>query len=142
MAQGQHVGKLVVVGETPSPRGFPIRAQGWYLITGGLGGVGLALAAWLVEQGARHLVLASRRPPDAAQQAQIAQLEQAGASVTALELDVSDRNAVSGALAGLPLRGVIHAAGIIDDALAGAQVWERVCQVLAPKVAGLWELAL
>ena len=119
---------------------FRVREDGAYLITGGSGGVGLALARWLVEQGARHVMLASRRVPDPAQQTEIDKLQQSGARVSALQLDVTDGAAVRDALAGVKLRGVIHAAGVVDDGLVLSQDWPRVCRVLAPKIAGAWNL--
>ncbi len=60
MAQGRHIGKLVIAQET---RPFKIHADATYLITGGLGGLGLAVAEWLSSEGARHLVLVGRRAP-------------------------------------------------------------------------------
>jgi epothilone polyketide synthase D len=138
MAQGQHVGKLVLVMSEPA--GLTVREDGAYLITGGRGGVGSALARWLVGQGARHVMLASRRAPDPEQQRHSHELRGTGARVDALELDVTDSRAVRRALAGVKLRGVIHAAGIVDDALVLSQNWERASQVLAPKVAGAWSL--
>ena len=133
MAQGQHVGKLAVLVAQPS-QAFTVSAEGNYLITGGRGGVGLALARWLVEQGARHLVLASRRAPDQEQLVLIDELVQAGAEVTNLEIDVSDADALASALP--PLRGVIHAAGVLDDGPLVQQDRERMRVVLAPKVGG------
>jgi acyl transferase domain-containing protein/D-arabinose 1-dehydrogenase-like Zn-dependent alcohol dehydrogenase/acyl carrier protein len=141
MADGGHVGKIVVVGEElPAERALPVRAEGCYVISGGLGAIGLALAEWLVAQGARQLLLASRRPPNPVQQARIAALEAAGATVWTVEIDVADDAAVKQALTGLPVRGVIHAAGVLDDALLGAQDWDRVCRVLSAKVAGAYAL--
>jgi NADPH:quinone reductase-like Zn-dependent oxidoreductase len=140
MAQGQHVGKLVLATRESFGYEWRLGDDGAYLITGGRGGVGLALARWLVGQGARHIMLASRGVPDSEQQAQIQEIQQAGARVSTLELDVADRGAVHRALAGVRLRGVIHAAGVVDDGLALSQDWERVSRVLAPKVAGAWNL--
>ncbi|MBI1357397.1 MAG: SDR family NAD(P)-dependent oxidoreductase [Acidobacteria bacterium] len=141
MAQGQHVGKLALVADVAADRrshALPVHAEGAYLITGGRGGVGLALARWLVEQGARRLILASRNAPDEAQQAQIGELEQAGANVTTIAVDVADLEALRAKLP--PLRGVIHAAGVIDDGLIESQNWERAQAVLAPKIQGAWAL--
>jgi myxalamid-type polyketide synthase MxaC len=119
-----------------------VTAEGTYLVTGGRGAVGLALAHQLVEQGARRVVLASRRPPDASQQRQLDALRQSGAEVVALELDVADLQATRALVASMKVKGVIHAAGVIDDGLLLSQDWDRVCRVLAPKVAGAWNLHL
>jgi acyl transferase domain-containing protein/D-arabinose 1-dehydrogenase-like Zn-dependent alcohol dehydrogenase/acyl carrier protein len=139
MAQGRHVGKFVLAGE-PANRDLLIHADGTYLITGGRGAVGLQLARWLVAQGARHVLLAARRHTDAGQLAQIEELRAAGAEVITLELDVADDAALHRALHHVKLRGIVHAAGIVDDGLALSQDWERMSRVLAPKVAGAWNL--
>ncbi|MEL7313726.1 MAG: SDR family NAD(P)-dependent oxidoreductase, partial [Cyanobacteria bacterium J06559_3] len=115
------------------------------LITGGLGGLGLLTARWLVERGAEHLVLMSRRSLaeySAEIQAQVQELERAGAEVLVLQADVSNRQALAAAIAALdvPLRGVIHAAGVLDDGVLQQLTWERMGTVLAPKVYGAWNL--
>ena len=122
----------------------PIRADATYLITGGLGGLGLQVARWLVEQGARHLVLSGRRGlGDRA--AAIAPLTDAGCTVHLLQADVAQAGEVERLLATLdksfpPLRGIVHAAGLIDDGIVLQQQWSRFQKVLAPKVAGSWHL--
>jgi acyl transferase domain-containing protein/NADPH:quinone reductase-like Zn-dependent oxidoreductase/acyl carrier protein len=137
MAQGQHIGKLAILVDSP-PQDIRIRPEGHYLISGGRGGVALALARWLVDQGARHVILASRRPPDLEQRAHIDALVQAGADVTAIEVDVGDCDALRALLP--PLSGVIHAAAVLDDGPVIQQTWERMQAVLSPKVAGAWAL--
>ncbi|MCE7987757.1 MAG: SDR family NAD(P)-dependent oxidoreductase [Caldilinea sp. CFX5] len=116
-----------------------------YLVTGGLGGLGLRVAQWLVAQGARHLVLAGRRRlilPDT--QAAIHAMEEAGAKVLVVQADIAYAADVQRLLAATqalaPLRGVIHAAGVIDDGLLLQQTAARFAQVMAPKVAGTWHL--
>ena len=116
-----------------------------YLITGGLGGLGLLTARWLVERGAGHLVLVSRRSlteSSSVVQDQVQGLELAGAEVTVVRVDVADREALAGAIAALdvPLHGVIHAAGVLDDGVLQQLTWERMAKVLAPKVYGAWNL--
>ncbi len=96
---------------------FQIVADATYLVTGGLGGLGLAAAAWLVERGARHLALVGRRAPTEEAQTIIAGLEAQGARVLALSADVCTRQGVNSVLARIAeqlptLRGVIHAAGV------------------------------
>jgi myxalamid-type polyketide synthase MxaB len=95
MAQAKHIGKVVVtvpegLGDSSAER-EPIRGDSSYLITGGLGALGLKVARWMVEQGARHLVLTGRRGMSAAVQQEVNQLEQAGAQVLVVKADVSDR---------------------------------------------------
>jgi hypothetical protein len=102
----------------PALAGFRPRADAAYLITGGLGGVGFAVARWLAAAGARHLVLWGRKAPDAARAADLAALERTGVTVTVRSVDLGDATAVTLALAetpGVPLRGVFHAAGAWQD---------------------------
>ena len=119
--------------------------EGSYLVTGGLGGLGLQVAQWLVAQGARHLVLAGRRgaTTPAAQRA-IESMQAAGAQITVVQADLAEQAAVRDLVAisqsVAPLRGIIHAAGILDDGLLLQQTPDRFAAVMAPKVAGSWHL--
>ncbi len=140
MAQARHTGKIVV----RQPRST-VSAHGTYLITGGLGGVGGAVARHLVERGARSLALVGRSSPDDRAQQTIEQLRQLGAEVRALTADVSQRDDVAAVLAEIDatmprLRGVVHAAGVTADVLLGDQTWAHVETVLAPKMAGALHL--
>jgi acyl carrier protein len=107
--------------------------------------LGLTVAKWLVEQGARHLILLGRRGPSAAAQALIEELAAAGAEVVVAEADVAQAEAVAGALTAIkqtmpPLRGVVHAAGILDDGSLLQLNGERFERVTAPKIDGTWNL--
>jgi acyl transferase domain-containing protein/acyl carrier protein len=123
-----------------------VRADGAYLITGGLGGLGLRVARWLAERGAGQLILVGREGaarPD--QRAAVAALEAQGARVTVACADVAERSQVERVLrdasaAGLPLRGIIHAAGLLDDGLLRQQTPARFRAVMAPKVLGALHL--
>lgn len=119
-----------------------IRGDGAYLVTGGRSGVGLEVAKWLVEQGARHLVLVGRSQPNAETRQVLEGLEKAGAEILSPLVDVSDADAMAGLLDSLkvPLRGVIHAAGILDDAAVLQLSPSRFEKVLLPKVQGAWHL--
>lgn len=122
-----------------------IFSGGTYLITGGTGALGLHTAGWLVERGARSLVLLARRPPGAASLRQLAALEAAGCRVLVRQADVSVREHLAQVLDEIaaslpPLAGVIHAAGILDEGLLVRQDWSRFLQVLEPKVVGAWNL--
>ena len=123
---------------------LPIDPEGSYLITGGLGGVGLALAHGLAARGARHLALLSRHAPTLQQQAALDALAAQGATVQHTIADVCDPQALAIALAAVravaPLKGVIHAAGVLDDGVVLRQSWDRTWAVLAPKVLGSWAL--
>ena len=119
--------------------------EGTYLIVGGLGGLGRPLARRLVERGARHLVLASRHGGDLAETELKSGLEALGAEVRMVRADISsgaDLERILSEIAATPwpLRGIIHAAGVLDDGVVRALTWQRMARVLAPKVAGAWNL--
>lgn len=101
---------------------FPVRDDAAYLVTGGLGALGLAFAAFLAERGARHLVLLGRNPPRASAEIGLARLRRLGVATTVATGDVADEQAIRTVIARLarPLAGIIHAAGNyeIDPALA------------------------
>ncbi|HWM06597.1 MAG TPA: type I polyketide synthase, partial [Actinophytocola sp.] len=111
--------------------------DGTVLVTGGTGALSATLARHLVtEHGARHLLLTSRRGPDAPGAAELrAELTELGAEVEIAACDAADRDALAALLAGIPdLVGVIHAAGVLDDGVLDSLTEERVDAVLAPKV--------
>jgi amino acid adenylation domain-containing protein len=142
MAGANHCGKVVLT--MPEVAGTSwAKAEGSYLITGGLGGLGLKAAQWLIEQGARHLVLASRRGVSSSELADaIHPLQQQGASIAVVQADVAQPDEVVRLLDHClpPLRGIIHAAGVLDDGVLQQQCWERFETVMAPKVSGAWNL--
>ncbi|MBD3011179.1 beta-ketoacyl reductase, partial [Streptomyces sp. 5-10] len=119
---------------------------GTVLVTGASGVLAGVVARHLVaEHGVEHLLLASRRGPDAPGAAElVAELEAAGASVTVAACDVADREAVRELLAAIPaqfpLRGVVHTAAVVDDGVVEGLSDERVRRVLAPKVDAAWHL--
>jgi acyl transferase domain-containing protein/NADPH:quinone reductase-like Zn-dependent oxidoreductase/NAD(P)-dependent dehydrogenase (short-subunit alcohol dehydrogenase family)/acyl carrier protein len=151
MQQSRQIGKVVLnfdggVGPAqrlaPPPLSLQLDADGTYLVTGGTRGFGLATACWLARKGARHLMLLSRRgtaDPEGA--TSIADLQAKGVQVRTVACDVSDRIALDAALQKLraelpPLRGIVHAAMVIDDGLVRNLDAERIRKVLAPKVLG------
>lgn len=153
MQQARHVGKIVLslparpeldLSSPAAAAAFEVRADGSYLITGGLGGLGLLVAAWLVERGARHLWLVGRSTPGEQAQAQLAKLRAAGATVVVAQVDVAQRAQLAAVLARAqaerPLRGIFHSVGILDDGVLLRQSWARFAPVLAPKVQGAWHL--
>lgn len=129
----------------PAPVEPALRNDAIYLVTGGLGALGLSVARVLVEGGARHLALVSRGEPSGEVEAPIRDLESAGCRVVVHRADVSRREDVEGLFAALrdafpPLRGVVHAAGVLDDAVLRDLDEDRLRRVMAPKVEGAWLL--
>ncbi|MET0650562.1 MAG: type I polyketide synthase [Pyrinomonadaceae bacterium] len=123
----------------------PLRADGAYLITGGTRGLGLSVARWMVGRGARHLMLVGRGGATPEAREAVAEMERSGAHVSVAVCDVSDRGALARLLEDLkatlpPLKGVVHAAGVVDDALVGSLDWPRFARTLAPKAQGAWNL--
>jgi len=146
MQKSGHIGKIVV--KAP-PRPEPVRAKppkivrkGAYLVVGGLGGFGAETASALVERGARHVWLTSRsgRVTDPARAA-IRRMEAAGAKVTTRACDAADEAAMRALIDEIEagparLRGVLHTAMTLDDALFATLDAERIRTVLRPKLAG------
>ncbi|MEV5665896.1 type I polyketide synthase [Streptomyces flaveolus] len=131
----------------PEPlRDGRFRADGAYLITGGLGALGLSLAEFLAAHGAGTLVLVGRSAPSAEAAARLTALRSAGTVVHTPHCDVRDRTAVRRTLDGLrerglpPLRGVVHAAGVVSDATIGSLTSRQIAKVLQPKVDGVRSL--
>jgi len=153
MAQGHHTGKIVLdidpQNSLVQPRASA-EPEDWsaatILVTGGTGALGLAVCGWMAGRGARHFVLVSRRGEDAAATAALARLRERGATVAVYAGDVTrpadverivaevDRSAMP------PLRGIVHAAGLLDDATIGNLDAARFERVAAPKIAGAWNL--
>ncbi|NER22533.1 MAG: alpha/beta fold hydrolase [Symploca sp. SIO1B1] len=124
---------------------FSLHSDATYLITGGLGALGLKTAEWMAEKGARNLVLISRRQPSEQTQPRIQGLEKLGVQVKVLSADISIESDVANILEQIqtslpPLLGVIHAAGVLDDGVLQQMSWERFTKVMAPKVNGTWNL--
>ncbi|HHP7231149.1 MAG TPA: SDR family NAD(P)-dependent oxidoreductase, partial [Xenococcaceae cyanobacterium] len=119
-----------------------INASGCYLITGGLGALGLQVAQLLVAKGAKNLVLIGRSEASATAQATIKELEQKGATIETIQGDICDLATVEKIIAsrGNSLKGVVHAAGILDDGLLQNQTWQKFQKVLKPKIIGAWNL--
>jgi acyl transferase domain-containing protein/acyl carrier protein len=119
-----------------------VKSAGTYLVTGGLGGLGLLAAEWLIEQGARHLVLAGRRAPDKAARGTIDRLCLRGATITVVQGDVSTEAGVEELLraSGRSLKGILHCAGVLADGVLAQQSPGSLSTVLRPKADGAWRL--
>ncbi|MEO1374089.1 MAG: type I polyketide synthase [Cyanobacteria bacterium J06635_10] len=139
------VARLVRRNSKATPQQLKFNSESSYLITGGLGALGLVVARWMVDEGARNLVLTTRRGITDETQKAILQLEEAGAKVLVVKADVSQRQDVATVLSKIkasypPLRGIIHAAGVLDDGLLLQQTWQRFEKVMNAKVTGAWNL--
>jgi len=154
MAGGKHIGKVIVSfpqsfiprrGEPIAPQ-FEIKSDGCYLITGAFGGFGKVLADWLVQSGARHLVLSSRNgasTPEA--EAFVQKLRDSGTQVHIVKADAASRADMARLFSvisqtGQPLRGVFHLAMAIDDAVLSKLNRDRMAAVIGPKAVGAWLL--
>ncbi len=157
MQQSRQIGKIVVTIDdsrvpvrqpqgTQLPAAPTLSRDATYLVTGGTDGFGLKSAAWLARLGAGHLVLLGRRgPATPGLEATVADIEALGARVHVYACDVSDRPSLAAVLAQVrcdlpPLRGVVHAAMVLDDGLVRNLDALRLHRVLAPKVQGAWHL--
>jgi acyl transferase domain-containing protein len=142
---GRYVARIIRDGGDAPQGEFQCRRDASYLITGGLGDLGLHAAEWLVNHGARNLMLVSRRGAATETRERLARLRDAGAQITVRRADVSVREQVAELFAEFssilpPLRGIIHAAGTFDDGSIRELTAARFATVLAPKVAGAWLL--
>lgn len=144
MARARHMGKIVLWQAAAGASGL-VRPDATFLITGGLGTLGLHAARWLVHQGARSLALVGRSAPGPEAETTLVALRAAGVRVEIFQADMSGPAAVDQVFASVratmaPLRGVIHAAGVLDDALLVNQSEAHFAKVLAPKLKAAWLL--
>ena len=143
MQAARHIGKIVLAG-SPLETGR-LRDDRTYLVTGGLGGIGCAVADWLADRGAGAIVLNGRRAPDPEAVEAISALRQRGVAVSVELADVTDPTAIDEMLARIdatlpPLGGVIHSVGVLSDGALTNQTWEKFEEVLWPKMLGAWHL--
>lgn len=154
MASARHTGKLVLTWPTGGTDTLPVcpedvpvvRSDASYLVTGGLGGLGLLVAQWLAERGAAAVVLASRRAPTAVVRSALdAITTDFGTHIEVVNGDLAEpgvadtlvRTAVS---TGHPLRGIVHAAAVVEDATVTNLSPALLEKVWRPKATGAWLL--
>ena len=153
MAQAKHIGKIVIttkekqIDVAPSeiiPVNF--RSDASYLVTGGFGGFGFTVAQWMADNGARHIALMGRRGAvSASTVSSLRKMKKSGVQILEIQGNVSKKKDVDRAFAeirtSLPkLRGVVHAAMVMDDAALINLTPSRLQKVLDPKVMGAWHL--
>ncbi len=149
MSQSKHFGKVVVRMQDPKAQMRPhteaLSSEATYLITGGLSGLGLSFAEWMVEQGAKHLVLIGRRGATPEAEPTLQKLREVGAQIHVFQADVSQAAQLESVFETIrlqlpPLRGILHAAGLLDDSTLVQMNAEQFKNVMAPKVTGAWNL--
>ncbi|MCH2245137.1 MAG: SDR family NAD(P)-dependent oxidoreductase [Crocosphaera sp.] len=150
MQQAKHIGKIIVTQTTQKPEknresSLNFHEDATYLITGGMGDLGLLVARWMVSKGAKNIVLVGRSLPGDTIKAKLTELEKAGAKVLVETADVSDMTSMTRVFnkihnSKFPLAGVIHSAGTLSDAVLQNQTWSSFEKVMAPKVQGAWHL--
>ncbi|MBI5394834.1 MAG: type I polyketide synthase [Verrucomicrobia bacterium] len=152
LSKAQHIGKVVISNDVPEvPVTFPhekppVREDATYLVTGGLGGFGRAIAGWVADRGARHVVLVSRSgPASPAAQETVTALAAKGCTAHVWAADVGDAAQVRQVVARVaselpPLRGIVHAAMVLDDGIMMRLDAQRFATVMKPKAAGAWNL--
>lgn len=134
MAQARHTGKVVIRPDQP----LTIDPDATHIITGGTGGMGLSLASWLVEAGARRLVLTARTAPDQTTMERVDTIASGTASIVVERADVADAAAMRGVFDRIEGRvgGIIHAAGVTADGVIDTLGLDSFEAVLDPKAAG------
>lgn len=152
MAAGKHIGKNVLDFDLPeieigqsTETGHRFRGDGTYLITGGAGGFGLELTAWMASNGARSFALMSRSGPNEESQEKIDKLKAEGINIIDARGDVTSRSDIDRIVKDVqnsryPLIGVIHGAMVLDDEFIIELDEERFDRVLLPKMLGAWNL--
>ncbi|NOY17302.1 MAG: SDR family NAD(P)-dependent oxidoreductase [Gammaproteobacteria bacterium] len=156
----RYVARLSKMGMEIAPqRNIQLDSNSTYIITGGLGGLGRQLLVWLAQRGARHLVIITRTPlvdksyrndeSDGAERDRksevIQTLEREGVNLHIMVGDVEDKGRLADIFRTVrkklpPLKGIFHAAGVLDDAPLNAMNRQRLAKVMEPKIKGAWNL--
>ncbi|MYG93533.1 MAG: SDR family NAD(P)-dependent oxidoreductase [Acidimicrobiia bacterium] len=143
MQAARHIGKMVLANSALETG--RLRDDRTYLVTGGLGGIGIAVARWLADRGAGAIVLNGRRAPDPEAEEAIEELRRQGVAVGVEQADVTNPEAIDHMLSRIdtdrpPLGGVIHSVGVLSDGALTNQTWDKFEEVLWPKMLGAWHL--
>jgi acyl transferase domain-containing protein/acyl carrier protein len=144
---GRFVRRLVRQSPLPSRPAPTVRRDGTYLVTGGTGALGLVVAEWLASRGAGRLVLVARRAPSPAVLERASRMREDGTEVVFERADVGRRQDLVELLARVQndpraLRGIVHAAGLLNPSLVSRMTVPQLTDVLTPKIAGAWHLHL
>lgn len=142
MQRARHIGKIVI---TQHADAGALRQDATYMITGGMGALGLQVSRHFAARGARALAVVARSQPSDAALAVFEDLRGQGVNVSILRCDVSRQSELAAALDSIrdsmpPLRGIVHAAGVLDDGALMRQTAPQFERVFAPKAAGAWNL--
>jgi acyl transferase domain-containing protein/acyl-CoA synthetase (AMP-forming)/AMP-acid ligase II/pimeloyl-ACP methyl ester carboxylesterase len=139
-----YVPRLQAKADIHSRKSLELSSTASYVITGGLGSLGLKAAQLLAAQGAKNLILLGRSQPTGFAQQAIANLAQPGVTVKTVQVDITDFPALTEILelvnADFPIKGIVHAAGILRDGFLQNQTWSNFQTVITPKVMGAWNL--
>jgi acyl transferase domain-containing protein/acyl-CoA synthetase (AMP-forming)/AMP-acid ligase II/acyl carrier protein/predicted alpha/beta-fold hydrolase len=135
----------LIPAKIPQREKFTIKSDVTYLITGGLGDLGLKLTSFLVEKGAKNIVLLSRNNPSEHTKNFLNNLSSQGVNLLIKPVDLTDLSQLETVFTEIktslpPLKGIFHLAGILHDGLLQRQTWENFSLVMSPKVEGSWNL--
>lgn len=139
-----YTGRLVK--SIPEPKkSIHFDSKATYIITGGLGALGLHTANWMANNGVKNLILISRRKPTASKIATLNSLRETGVQVKAVQADICDFSEISKVFKMIddkvtPLKGIIHAAGVEETRLIKHMELDHMSKVMNPKVIGSWNL--
>jgi acyl transferase domain-containing protein/surfactin synthase thioesterase subunit/acyl carrier protein len=144
---GRRFAARLVRADLPHAANVPFDIEGHYLVTGGLGALGVEVAKWLVTRhGVKHLLLVSRRGEEDPNAEPVRrELTTLGAEVAVRKADVTNEQDVRRLLGSIkesdrPLKGVFHCAGLLDDGIILQMDWEKFERVAKPKISGGWLL--
>lgn len=144
MSETRHIGKITISfgNFEPEEKSF---SRGTRIITGGLGGIGINLASWLVDNGVKDLVLMGRSRPSQESEEIINDMRSKGGNILVVNTDVSDYSAMEKAFCEINekmprIKGVFHLAGVLSDNRLEELDWEDFLKVFSPKIGGAWNL--